>query len=78
MDAQRIRVLINGAEAGEWTATKIALQTQTLIVPANRFTDGVAEIVFELPDAVSPAKLAVGSDERKLAIRVHSLVLSKT
>ena len=69
VDRQRVRVLINHKLAGEWLVTNPGLREQTLMIPREYFA-GSPELVItlEMPEAVSPASVGTGADERQLAI----------
>lgn len=77
VDRQRVRIFLGGRKAGEWVLTRNRLEEQTVIIPNDYIEGDVAEIILELPDAVSPASLDISRDERALSIRMHSIVLTE-
>ncbi len=78
IDKQTVHVLINGQKAGTWLINKPGFQDQSLIIPARLFTDSTRlVIIFNTPDATSPADAGYINDRRTLGIAVHSIVLSE-
>ena len=88
LDRQRMNILANGKKVGAWVATtergfwdkirrKSLFQEKTIVIPNNLLEDSALAITFELPDAASPASLAVGEDVRTLGIAMHSIVLTE-
>jgi len=54
-------------------------QEHSIVIPKDCIgANGIAELMFILPDAASPASLSAGEDVRTLGIAMHSIVLSKT
>ena len=70
--AQGMRVTVNGqpSQLVEYT-TQMPAHVARIQLP----TDSAPEFVFqfEFPDAISPKKLGLNSDERRLAVMMHSL-----
>ena len=72
---QRAVVYANGTEVGSFTAKGPG--RQEIVIPAGIVTDGRLEIVFELPDSVSPFEQGKSSDKRKLALAFTDMVIEK-
>jgi len=75
LDSQRVKIFLGRRKIGEWIVTDDKLQEQSILIPKYRIDGGVTRIVFELPDAASPAKLGTGEDTSMLGIAMHSIVL---
>jgi 4-amino-4-deoxy-L-arabinose transferase-like glycosyltransferase len=71
---QRVTVSLNGHEIASFACRQRSPHTRQLNVP-----QGVAkldnELVLDLPDAVSPAKLGQSQDQRQLALGLYWLVI---
>lgn len=65
---QRVNVLVNGKEVGEWLIEKPGGQTRSLLIPQNVISSEELEIVFKLPDAARPNHLNIGVDGREWAL----------
>jgi hypothetical protein len=75
---QRIDVLVNGTNVGQLAYSQDDPKGwRTILVKRELFAnhEGFILIQFQLPDAVSPAKLGLSVDRRDLALRIKSLVL---
>jgi hypothetical protein len=71
---QTLRVLVNGVVVAEERCTGTC--TLGLEIPADALAGATAlDIVFECPDAVSPAALGENPDTRLLGIGLHDLLL---
>ncbi len=77
IDAQRIRILVNGVAVFE-TAMRRVWQIACPIPPEAMARQPRVEIIIEHPDAVSPASIGSGDDLRELAASVWSLTLLGT
>ncbi len=76
VDRQRVRVLVNGRSAGEWTVSQPGFHEQTLLIqPTLFYTPDRTVLAFETPDAVSPSAVGGSSDPRTLGIALASVVL---
>jgi hypothetical protein len=75
---QRVRVIANGEPVDEWNLRIDDFQAVITTIPAKLLKQPVVRLVFETPDAVSPAELGVGVDERRLAIALATLRLTET
>lgn len=74
LDSQRLRLLVNRHVVLETTMT--GLQTLRCRIPAAVLAARpYIEILFEHPDAASPASLGTGHDVRELAASIWSLLL---
>jgi hypothetical protein len=74
---QRVRVLVNRKEAGEWTITAPDFQERTLGIPENLLDEsGQTVLTFETPDAVSPLIVGVGEDVRRLGLGLRTLAIA--
>lgn len=72
--SQRVYVDING-----YSRKYISLNTAgtyRIVFPYVKIKDNIMKINFEYPDAVSPAKLGLGNDERVLAVALKKLSVS--
>jgi len=89
VDMQRVNLLVNGKSVGGWTAAKKSgvwerlkrtgrFQEYTMTIPRSLLTEPTMVITFELPDAVSPASLGVSTDERVLALAMHSIIITES
>jgi hypothetical protein len=75
LDAQRVRVLLNGASVGALTfAGPEAQELELVLPPAGLRLQNT--ISLELPDACTPASLGLGADVRTLALAVRWLELT--
>ena len=71
---QRIEIRINRRKVGEWILRERKYQTQTVSIPNDVWKDsGPNVILFETPDAVSPAEIAPSRDKRVLGLAFRSL-----
>ncbi len=77
MGRQRVGIFLGSRKVGEWVLTENRLEEQTVIIPNDYIEGDVAEIIFELPDAVSPISLGISKDERALDMCMHSIVLTE-
>lgn len=71
--AQRVNILVNNKYIGQWNAA--AGGEYTITVPKRYITGSITRLNFELPDAISPAKLRINDDTRNLGIMVNSITL---
>lgn len=76
VNEQRVNVLVNGHEVGKWVITDSAVKEQEVVIPKNILDYSLMEIVFELPDAVSPKEVGLSEDGRTLGIAVQSVTLN--
>ena len=53
-------------------------ENKKIIIPKEHINNGVIELKFCFPNAVSPKELGTGTDGRKLALAFSSLILSST
>ena len=72
---QRVHVTVSGRTVADWVIKSAAPATYRLVIPASGFAaNSTAEIVFDLPDAASPASVDAGlTDRRTLAIALKSI-----
>jgi hypothetical protein len=85
VDEQRVNVLVNDVYVGTWKIRNSGMwnrignsrrsQTHKLIIPLELVSDSVMVLTFELPDAVSPARVGISEDERVLALAMRSVAL---
>lgn len=68
LERQRVVVRVNGQDLGEMELTEARFSTQSVDIPAEMAATGLLSVRFVLPDAVSPAELGTGEDERVLAL----------
>ena len=71
---QRVSVYVND----ELIAKLTVPPEDTLItfdIPKELTEDGVLDIKFDLPDAISPYELGVSQDERVIALAFNSMVI---
>jgi hypothetical protein len=70
---QRIDVLANGELLTQQTVREASSEL-SLVIPARVVeNDGLVRLVFDLPDAISPASLGLSIDQRELSIGVTQL-----
>mgnify|MGYP001169170953 CR=1 FL=1 len=75
---QRIGIRINRRKVGEWILRERKYKTHTASIPADVWKDsGPNVILFETPDAVSPAEIAPSRDKRILGLAFRSLRLTE-
>ena len=75
---QRIGIRINRRKVGEWILRERKCKTHTASIPADVWKDsGPNVILFETPDAVSPAEIAPSRDKRILGLAFRSLRLTE-
>jgi len=73
--SQHVNVYLNGEHVAEWIARSRA--TYQAWVPAHLLNGRPLELLFELPDAISPQALGLGADVRQLGVALHSLRLQR-
>jgi hypothetical protein len=73
--SQRISIRLNDRLMETWMMDKDG--EYTLEIPREIIREEVLEIVFSLPDAVSPKEIGINQDERLLAMAVKSLVIEE-
>lgn len=76
VEQQRVRILVNDREVGEWVITEGGVRGHKVIIPRNLIDETLMEIVFELPDAASPAEVGISEDRRTLSIAMRTIILS--
>jgi FkbM family methyltransferase len=74
LPGQRICVSVNGLVVDDWVENS-RIGTRTIDLPMECVERNGITIVFDLPDAASPASLDLGGDKRALAIALRSLQL---
>mgnify|MGYP001396370092 CR=1 FL=1 len=72
---QKINVIVNGKHLGAWIATESG--KYQLTIPKELVTESILNIKFELPDAISPAELNIGDDQRMVGIAMRSIVITE-
>lgn len=72
---QKVNVYTSGNKLGEWDISSGG--NYMIKIPKNYITNNLLEIMFELPNAVSPMELNVSNDKRTLGIAVQSISLSE-
>jgi hypothetical protein len=77
VDKQLVRVFCNDRKAGEWLITEQVAQEHSLLIPNQYVTGKSMKISFEMPHAVSPYSIGLGSDKRPLSIAMFSIVLAE-
>jgi hypothetical protein len=71
---QRVDVQVNGQPLPQQTVGQPSEGSLKIVIPRNLIAeDGLVRLVFNLPDAVSPASLGLGADARELSIGVKQL-----
>jgi hypothetical protein len=70
---ERVVVSANGQAIANYVAK--GEEKRTFMIPATCFSDnGAVTLTFSLPDAISPKERGTGGDNRKLALRLYSVV----
>jgi len=78
VDQQKVYILVNDKNAGEWAIKKRGFQDQKLLIPKTLFTNpNRVVITFNTPDAISPSKVGYSNDKRVLGIAVRSITLNQ-
>jgi hypothetical protein len=73
---QTIGVLVNGQFVAEWEFDRTFNRGIRRAIISKEIADRQAlEIVFQIPEAVSPAELGISSDERRLGLGLISLAI---
>jgi hypothetical protein len=72
---QEISLRINGRLLETWRVNNGG--EYTLDIPRELVGGEIIEIVFHLPNAVSPKELGLNRDERLLAVAIKSLVIGE-
>ncbi len=72
---QKVNVYTNGNKLGEWDISSGG--NYMIKIPKEYITNTLLELIFELPNAVSPMELNVSDDTRSLGIAVQSISLSE-
>ena len=76
VERQRVRVLVNSEAVGEWSIAVAGFHDEVLPIFVDRLGGSEKiELVFETPDAASPAALGMSRDERTLAVAFESVTL---
>jgi Family of unknown function (DUF6311) len=71
---QRVDVSANGEALQEKAFSASTGQTLNIVIPARLIrSDGWVRLVFNLPDAFSPASIGMNGDQRELSIYVQQL-----
>lgn len=74
LDHQRISLSVNNTMVGEWDLTTAAKVTMQSRIPRSALAGADAiHLVFDLPDAVSPAAIGIGSDTRILGVGIDTI-----
>ncbi len=74
---QLVRVIVNGNLIETLLFDKPDLITKRVNLPAMVYENNIANILLELPNAVSPKELGANNDERRLSIAIHKLLIDK-
>lgn len=74
---QRVKITVNGSHIGNWTINKKESQKQSVVIPHRLISDGILNITFELPDAISPVELGTSKDIRVLGLAVKSVAIDE-
>ncbi len=72
---QEISLRINGRLLETWRVKNVG--EYTLDIPRELVAGEILEIVFHLPNAVSPKEIGINRDERLLAVAIKSLVIEE-
>ena len=72
---QRVNLYINEKKVGAWNVSHSG--EYSITYPAKFIKNKSMKIIFELPDAISPERMNVGSDIRPLALAFKRLVISE-
>jgi hypothetical protein len=76
-ETQRIRVLVNRHEVGEWVLNA-DFQECSLNVPEDCFSGAeTTELTFDMPDAVAPASFGGNTDSRTLGLAAQWLEFTR-
>jgi hypothetical protein len=71
---QLVSVSVNGEVLAQQTFTQSTDASMTVTVPTRLMgNDGVVRLVFDLPDAISPASVGMSADQRVVAIGLEQL-----
>jgi hypothetical protein len=74
---QKVRILVNRQVAGEWILNNPGIQERALAFSAALLNSSNPTVItFEFSNAVSPAKLGIGSDKRELGLAFFWLSLN--
>lgn len=74
---QRVEIVVNGQNAGDWVGTEQRKQRMEVEVPKAWIEGSDLEIIFHLPDAVSPVELGTGGDGSQLGIALINILVSE-
>lgn len=73
---QRVQVLVNGRNVGQWILDEPSFREHRLQVGKEAWLNSrINRVTFEFPDAVAPADVGVGPDKRRLGLAFMSLTL---
>ncbi|MGN0639066.1 MAG: hypothetical protein ACI4J0_11900 [Huintestinicola sp.] len=72
---QNVTIYANGKKVESYIAEDD--QTKTVLIPADCIKDGVLDLIFELPDAISPKELGKSDDGRTLALYFKTITISE-
>jgi len=75
--SQRVRVLANGVEVGQWQFDATAPEgIRHARIPRALVASRFIRVTFLLPDAVSPAALGLSKDPRVLSLGLRKLTVT--
>lgn len=73
---QQVKIYANEKMIADYSAA--GYEQKQIVIAKEYVKDGVLDLKFEFPDAVSPADLQVSSDARKLSLCMYSMCISST
>lgn len=76
IDEQRVVIVVNGHKAGEWKINEKKFHDLTVTFPPDYLDGDFLEVVFEFPDAASPAELGLSDDGRTLGLLFKTLTIT--
>ncbi|MBI1803908.1 MAG: sulfatase-like hydrolase/transferase [Ignavibacteriae bacterium] len=71
--SQKVVIRADGKEIGKWSVAREG--TYTVRVPQRFLSDGLLNLEFQLPNAISPKAVSNSADTRVLAIAFRSLMI---
>lgn len=74
LENQKVNIFVGNEKIGQWTVSKEGIYNVTI---PKKLIAPVLEIIFEMPNAKNPLKMAISNDDRTLGIAVNSIWLSE-
>lgn len=74
-DEQIVNISVNDVNVDKWVIRGEGIYEKSVNIPRRLIKNGILDIQFDMPKAISPAELKLNGDTRKQCIAVDSMVL---